>query len=70
MGGVRFAPGGQIRVQAAPASQSILCTTPVWTVLKYTVGIRVTEEEEYDGVDLSEFGLHAYPEFVEWQGLS
>jgi Amt family ammonium transporter len=28
------------------------------------MGIRVTEEEEYEGVDLSECGLEAYPEFV------
>ena len=25
-------------------------------------------EEEYNGVDVSEFGLHAYPDFVERQG--
>ena len=41
----------------------------VWTVLKYSVGIRVLDEEEYDGVDVSEFGLYAYPEFVERQGV-
>lgn len=29
-----------------------------------TVGIRVTEEQEYKGVDLGECGLEAYPEFV------
>ena len=40
----------------------------VWAVLKYFVGIRVSDEEEYNGVDVSEFGLHAYPEFVERQG--
>ena len=40
----------------------------VWGLLKYTVGIRVTEEDEYNGVDVSEFGLHTYPEFVERQG--
>ena len=28
------------------------------------MGIRVTEEEEYEGVDLSECGMEAYPEFV------
>ena len=27
----------------------------------------VSEEEEYNGIDVSEFGLHAYPEFVERQ---
>ncbi|MEH6557699.1 MAG: ammonium transporter [Oceanicoccus sp.] len=36
----------------------------VWGVLKALVGIRVTEEEEYDGVDLSECGMEAYPEFI------
>ena len=35
----------------------------VWFILKKTVGIRVSEEEEYDGVDLSECGMEAYPEF-------
>jgi Amt family ammonium transporter len=28
------------------------------------MGIRVTEEEEYDGVDLAECGMEAYPEFT------
>jgi len=28
------------------------------------MGIRVSEEEEEDGVDLSECGMEAYPEFV------
>ncbi len=40
----------------------------VWAVLKFAVGIRVSEEEEYNGMDESEFGLHAYPEFVGRQG--
>ena len=35
----------------------------VWFLLKKTVGIRVSEEEEYEGVDISECGLEAYPEF-------
>ncbi len=36
----------------------------VWFVLKVTMGIRVSEQEEYDGVDRSECGIEAYPEFV------
>jgi Amt family ammonium transporter len=36
----------------------------VWYLLKKTLGIRVSEEEEYDGVDQSECGLEAYPEFT------
>ncbi len=36
----------------------------VWFIIKLLIGIRVSEEEEYDGVDLSECGLEAYPEFT------
>jgi Amt family ammonium transporter len=36
----------------------------VWLILKATMGIRVTEEEEYEGVDISECGIEAYPEFT------
>lgn len=36
----------------------------VWYILKLTVGIRVTEEDELAGLDQSELGLHAYPEFT------
>jgi len=35
-----------------------------WSVLKMVMGIRVSEEEEYEGVDLSECGMEAYPEFT------
>ncbi|MCK7544542.1 ammonium transporter [Marinobacter bryozoorum] len=36
----------------------------VWGILKAVIGIRVSEEDEYEGVDLSECGMEAYPEFV------
>ncbi len=36
----------------------------VWLVLKMIMGIRVSEEEEYEGVDIGECGLEAYPEFT------
>tara|TARA_Y100000389_G_scaffold159924_1_gene161884 strand:- start:88 stop:1371 length:1284 start_codon:yes stop_codon:yes gene_type:complete len=35
----------------------------VWMILKKTVGIRVSEQEEDEGVDIAECGLEAYPEF-------
>jgi len=35
-----------------------------WMVLKAIMGLRVTEEEEYEGVDLAECGMEAYPEFT------
>ncbi len=36
----------------------------VWSLLKAVMGIRVSEEEEYEGVDLAECGMEAYPEFA------
>jgi Amt family ammonium transporter len=36
----------------------------VWGILKAVVGIRISEEEEYEGADLSECGMEAYPEFT------
>jgi len=35
----------------------------LWYILKAVMGIRVSEEEEYEGVDQSECGMEAYPEF-------
>ena len=35
----------------------------VWMILKVTVGIRVSEEDELVGLDRSELGMEAYPEF-------
>jgi Amt family ammonium transporter len=39
-----------------------------WLVIKMIMGIRVTEEEEYEGVDLAECGMEAYPEFTGTKG--
>lgn len=36
----------------------------VWFALKVSIGLRVSEEEEYVGLDQSELGVPAYPEFV------
>ncbi|KXF80098.1 ammonium transporter [Enterovibrio coralii] len=36
----------------------------VWGVLKATMGIRVGEEEELEGMDFHDCGVDAYPEFV------
>ena len=40
----------------------------VWLVLKKTMGIRVSEEEEYLGMDIADCGIDAYPEFVTVKG--
>jgi Amt family ammonium transporter len=41
-----------------------LASMVTWGIIKAIMGIRVTEEEEYEGVDIAECGMEAYPEFV------
>jgi len=36
----------------------------VWAALKAIMGIRVSEEDEYEGMDLVDCGMEAYPEFT------
>ncbi len=36
----------------------------VWMALQQTMGIRVSKEEEYEGLDIGECGMEAYPEFT------
>jgi len=36
----------------------------VWLVIKAVFGLRLSEEEEYEGADIAECGMEAYPEFV------
>ncbi|AUH33570.1 ammonium transporter [Paracoccus tegillarcae] len=36
----------------------------LWLVLKATMGIRVSQEAEITGLDISEMGMEAYPDFV------
>jgi len=41
----------------------IVTSAIVWMVLKFTIGIRASEEDEASGLDKAELGLEAYPEF-------
>ena len=41
----------------------VITTASVWYVLKAIFGIRVDEEAEMNGLDVSEMGMEAYPEF-------
>ncbi len=40
-----------------------------WLILKATLGIRVTEEEELEGLDIGEHGNRAYPDFVQTDNM-
>jgi Amt family ammonium transporter len=55
---------GQIIGVVSIFAWAFLVSLLVWYVLKLIMGIRVSEEEEYEGVDISECGLEAYPEFT------
>ena len=41
----------------------VITSAIVWGVLKLTIGLRASEEEEFLGLDRAECGLEAYPEF-------
>jgi len=55
--------GTQIVGIVAIAIFVILTSSIVWLALKYTIGIRVNDEDEDAGLDMVELGLEAYPEF-------
>lgn len=39
---------------------TVVCATTIFLVIRATMGLRVTEEEEIEGLDLSEHGMHAW----------
>jgi len=48
---------------AAIGAFVVVTSSITWLALKFTVGIRCGEEEEYKGLDVSEIGMEAYPDF-------
>jgi Amt family ammonium transporter len=49
---------------AAVGAFTFIGSLIVWTILKAVMGIRVSEEEEIEGLDVGEHGNEAYPDFV------
>jgi Amt family ammonium transporter len=47
---------------------TFIAALAVWFALKAAMGVRVSEEEEYEGVDIAECGMEAYPDFVKVGG--
>ncbi|AFO88709.1 ammonium transporter [Phaeobacter inhibens] len=41
----------------------VISSAVVWLILRAVTGIRVGEEDEVNGLDMSELGMEAYPEF-------
>ncbi len=56
--------GAQILGIVSIFAFTFIASLVVWFILKAIMGIRVTEEEEVNGVDVSEMGMEAYPEFT------
>ena len=54
---------GQAVGVAVVAAFAFFMSLLIWIALKYSVGIRVSSEQEARGLDQSELGLEAYPEF-------
>ena len=48
---------------AAIGAFVVVSSTFVWMALRLTTGIRPSQEQESNGLDMSEIGLEAYPEF-------
>ncbi|MBY6056021.1 ammonium transporter [Leisingera daeponensis] len=42
---------------------TVAASAVVWIILRTTLGIRVEEEDEVNGLDMAELGMEAYPEF-------
>ncbi len=55
--------GAQITGIVAYGAFTFVAAGVVWFILKATVGIRVSEEAEINGLDMAELGMEAYPEF-------
>ena len=55
---------GQILGIVSIFAFTFVASIVVWIILKSTMGIRVTEEEEYAGMDVVDCGVEAYPEFT------
>ncbi|MET0118005.1 MAG: ammonium transporter [Sedimenticola sp.] len=60
--------GAQITGLVVILAWTFIASFIVWLVIKAVMGIRVSEEEEYEGCDIGECGLEAYPEFTGSRG--
>ena len=55
--------GSQLYGILAIGAFTVIASSIVWYAIKMIIGIRVSEEQELEGVDVSEVGMEAYPDF-------
>ncbi len=53
----------ELRGVLAVGAFTFIVSLVVWFALKFTMGIRVSAEEETEGLDIGEHGNEAYPNF-------
>ncbi|MBH0097016.1 ammonium transporter [Psychrobacter sp. NZS113] len=55
---------GQIAGAATIFVWVFVASLIAWAIIKAVIGLRISEEDEYEGADIAECGMEAYPEFV------
>lgn len=55
---------GQLAGAATIFAWVFVSSLIVWSMIKLIIGLRISEEEEYQGADIAECGMEAYPEFI------
>ena len=55
---------GQMAGAATIFTWVFISSLIVWSIIKVVIGLRISEEEEYQGADIAECGMEAYPEFI------
>ena len=55
---------GQIAGAATIFTWVFIASLVTWGIIKLVMGLRISEEDEYEGADIAECGMEAYPEFV------
>jgi Amt family ammonium transporter len=56
--------GTQLLGIVAIGAFTVIVSAVIWLALKYTIGLRVTPEEELEGLDIGEHGMEAYSGFL------
>ncbi|TAK03197.1 MAG: ammonia permease, partial [Candidatus Manganitrophaceae bacterium] len=67
--GLLFGGGAKLLISqltgiVAVAAFTFIASYVVWLAVKATMGVRVTEHEEMEGLDIGEHGNVAYPDFA------
>ena len=55
---------GQLAGAATIFAWVFVSSLIIWSTIKFVMGLRISEEEEYQGADIAECGMEAYPEFI------